>query len=186
MLIVWLSPNNILPIGFSPTGSVVIIFLIWITTFLIPTLSLFILKISGSISSLSLNDRKERITPLIYTTIMYGVTAYLFSTKVELGTMISIYLGIAALLIGLTGLITLIWKISAHTMGVGGLIGLISGVNRVTSIDHFAYVLAVLFLIAGLVGSARLKLNAHSQAQIYTGFLLGVCVSFVSYVVYVI
>lgn len=184
-LIVWLSPYNVLPVGFSPTGSTVLVFLVWVTTFLIPTLSLFILKMSGSITSLTLKNREERITPIIYTTIMYGVTTYLFSTKVELGATISILLGVSTLLIGLTGLITLVWKVSIHTLAIGGLIGMILAINQYTSIPGFTVVLAVLFVLAGLVASARLKLNAHTPTQIYTGFVLGVFVSFVSYIAYV-
>ena len=184
-IVVWLSPYNVLPVGFSPTGSVVLITLIWVTTFLIPTLSLFVLKMSGSISSLTLKNREERITPMIYTTIMYGVTTYLFSTKVELGEMISVFLGISTLLIGVTGLITLLWKISIHTLAMGGIIGILMGINQVTLLPHFTILLLFLFITSGVVASARLKLNAHNPAQVYSGFVLGVFVSFVSYVAYV-
>lgn len=184
-IVVWLSPYNVLPVGFSPTGSVVLITLIWVTTFLIPTLSLFVLKMSGSISSLTLKNREERITPMIYTTIMYGVTTYLFSTKVELGEMISVFLGISTLLIGVTGLITLLWKISVHTLAMGGLIGILMGINQLVLIPHFMMVLLVLLFLSGVVASARLKLNAHTPVQVYSGFVLGVFLSFVSYVVYV-
>ncbi|MCB0494949.1 MAG: hypothetical protein KDC79_02335 [Cyclobacteriaceae bacterium] len=184
-LIVWLSPYNVLPVGFSVSGSIVLISLIWITTFLIPTLSLFVLKMSGSITSLTLKNREERIAPIIYTTLMYGVTAYLFKEKVELGPMIYVLLGISTLLIGLTGLITLVWKISIHTLALGGLIGVLMAINQYTSIPNISVVLTLLFVFSGLVASARLKLSAHSPAQVYSGFVLGVFVSFVSYIVYV-
>ena len=178
------SPYAILPVGFNVTGAVVLIALIWITTFLIPSLSLFILKKTGSISSLTLYNRKERITPMIYTTVMYGVTAYMFSTKLELGVMISVFLGISTLLIGLTTLITLVWKISAHGTGIGGLIGVVIASNLVLNIRHFDIILIALFILAGIVLSARLKLKAHTPAQVYVGFVMGVFVSFVAYMLY--
>ena len=178
------SPYTILPVGFTKTGAVVLIILLWVTTFIIPSLSLFILKKTGSISSLSLNNRKERITPMIYTTVMYGVTTYMFSTKVELGVMISVFLGISTLLIALTTLITLFWKISVHGMGIGGLIGLLIASNLMEDIVQFDSILVVLFILAGIVLSARLKLNAHTPTQVYFGFLMGVFVSFVAYTLY--
>lgn len=184
-IIVWLSPYNVLPVGFSTTGSAVLIALVWITTFLIPALSLFVLKMSGNITSLTLKNREERITPIIYTTVMYGVTTYLFGVKVELGPLISVLLGISTLLIGLTGLITLFWKISIHTLALGGLIGMLMAINQNTSIPNITVMLFVLFVLSGVVASARLKLNAHSPIQVYSGFVLGVFVSFASYTLYI-
>ena len=184
-IIVWLSPYNVLPVGFSTTGSAVLIALVWITTFLIPALSLFVLKMSGNITSLTLKNREERITPIIYTTVMYGVTTYLFGVKVELGPLISVLLGISTLLIGLTGLITLFWKISIHTLALGGLIGMLMAINQNTSIPNITVMLSVLFVLSGVVASARLKLNAHSPIQVYSGFVLGVFVSFASYTLYI-
>ena len=184
-IIVWLSPYNVLPVGFSTTGSVVLIALVWITTFLIPALSLFVLKMSGNITSLTLKNREERITPIIYTTVMYGVTTYLFGVKVELGPLISVLLAISTLLIGLTGLITLFWKISIHTLALGGLIGMLMAINQNTSIPNITVMLSVLFVLSGVVASARLKLNAHSPVQVYSGFVLGVFVSFASYTLYI-
>lgn len=184
-IIVWLSPYNVLPVGFSTTGSAVLIALVWITTFLIPALSLFVLKMSGNITSLTLKNREERITPIIYTTVMYGVTTYLFGVKVELGPLISVLLAISTLLIGLTGLITLFWKISIHTLALGGLIGMLMAINQNTSIPNITVMLSALFVLSGVVASARLKLNAHSPIQVYSGFVLGVFVSFASYTLYI-
>ena len=183
-ILIFIAPYSILPVGFSGSGSVVLVSLIFITTFVIPVLSLFILKMSGSISSLLLQNREERITPMLYTIIMYGVTAYMFSTKVELGEMIFVFLAITTLQIVVTVVITIFWKISLHGIGVGGSIGLIMGLSQQSVLSHFEFILPVLFLISGLVLSARLKLNAHSNAEVYVGFVLGISISFASFVLY--
>lgn len=185
-ILVFIAPHNILPIGYSPTGSIVIVSLIFITTFIIPVLSLFILKMSGSISSLQLDKKSERITPMIYTAIMYAITTYLFSTKVELGEMITVFLGISTLLIGLTTVITIFWKISLHAIGIGGLVGFMLGLNQQSVVYHFEFILPLLFLIAAMVLSARLKLNSHSPKQVYLGFVLGIFISFVSFIIYLV
>ena len=184
-LLLVISPYSIMPIGFSFTSGIVLVSLIFITTFIIPVLSLYILKMSGTISSITLDKKEERLTPMIYTAIMYGVTAYMFSTKLELGEMIAVYLGISTILILLTGIITIFWKISLHAIGIGGLIGFLFGLNQQTSLTHFELLLPLLLLIAALILSARLKLNAHSTQQVYVGFVLGIFVSFVSIIIYI-
>ncbi len=179
-----MAPHSIMPIGFSATSGVVLVGLIFITTCIIPVLSLYILKLSGSISSFSLDDKGERITPMIYTGVMYGITAYMFANKLELGEMIAVYLGISTLLILLAGIITFFWKISLHGIGVGGFIGFLLGLNMQSSLAYFNFILPPLFIIAALVLSARLKLNAHTPQQVYVGFVLGICSSFVSLMIY--
>ncbi len=175
-----------MPIGFSATSGIVLVSLIFVTTFIIPVLSLYILKLSGSISSLSLDDKTERITPMIYTSVMYGVTTYMFANKLELGEMISVYLGISTLLILLAVIITFFWKISLHAIGVGGFIGSLLGLGKQTNLAYFEFILPLLFVIAALVLSTRLKLNAHTPQQVYAGFVLGICISFVSFMIYLV
>ncbi len=174
-----------MPVGFQFMSGIVLVSLIFITTFIIPVLSLYILKMSGSITSISLERREERLTPMIYTAVMYGVTAYMFSSKLELGEMIFVYLGISTVLILLTGIITIFWKISLHGIGVGGFIGYLLGLNQQTQLAHFEIILPILFLIGAVVLSARLRLNAHSPQQVYVGFVLGIFVSFVSLIIYI-
>ena len=186
LLLIFNAPHAIVPIGFSSSGSIVLVALIFITTFVIPVLSLFILKMSGSISSLLLEKREERITPMLYTIIMYAVTTYMFSTKIELGELIFVFLAITTMLIVVTVVITIFWKISLHGIGIGGLIGLMIGVNQHTVINYFEIILPLLFLAAALVLSARLKLNAHSPHQVYSGFVLGISISCVSFIIYLI
>jgi len=185
-ILVIIAPYYILPIGYATTGSVVLVSLIWITTFIIPVLSLFILKMTGSISSLQLDKKEERITPIMYTTLMYAVTTYLFASKVELGEPIFIFLGISTLLLGIGAVITIFWKISLHGIGIGGLVGCLMGLNQQSVLDNFYLVLPLLLLTSALVLSARLKLNAHSPKQVYIGFVLGIFVSFVSFIIYLV
>ncbi len=184
ILLLFVYPHGIMPVGFSFKGGVVLVSLIFITTFIIPILSLYILKMSGTVSSISLDRKEERLTPMIYTAIIYGVTTYMFYTKLELGELIIVYLGISTLLILLTSIITVFWKISLHGMGIGAFIGFITGLNQLWSIINFALILPLVFIIAALVLSARLKLSAHSTSQVYLGFVLGICISFASFIIY--
>ena len=72
-------------------------------------------------------------------------------------------------------LINFRWKISAHTVSMGGVIGAFFGLQSVLQIDMLLQISASI-LIAGLVGFARLKAGKHSPAQVYAGYLLGFAV----------
>lgn len=84
----------------------------------------------------------------------------------------------------MTALITNFWKISLHAIGIGGFVGFMVGLNQYSHLANFEIVLPMLFFLSALVLSARLKLNAHSLGQVYAGFVLGICVSFVSFIIY--
>jgi membrane-associated phospholipid phosphatase len=73
----------------------------------------------------------------------------------------------------ITAIVNLKWKISAHMVGIGGLCGAIATLVIHKPEPPFG-LLYVCILIAGLVGYARLRLQAHTPAQVYSGFLLGV------------
>ncbi len=62
-------------------------------------------------------------------------------------------------------------------------VGAFSGLALYTSYYYGLQLLlfiAVTFLLAGLVGTARLKLKAHTPAEVYLGYLLGLGASFLS------
>ena len=56
--------------------------------------------------------------------------------------------------------------------GVGGMIGLIAYISSAYFVDLFSYWVAAV-LAAGLLGSARLILLAHSKSELLSGLLCG-------------
>ena len=78
----------------------------------------------------------------------------------------------SAFTIAVALLVNLKWKISAHMIGIGGVLGTVVGISIRFSEPLISTIMA-LFICAGLVGFSRLQLNAHSSAQVYSGFLLG-------------
>jgi len=69
-------------------------------------------------------------------------------------------------------IISLRWKISAHAAAIGGLTGGFLALS-IRMNENPLMILALLFLIAGFVGTARLILEKHTNIQVYAGFLLG-------------
>ena len=76
-----LDPMLVLPPGYNTFAQWLIVLVVWLTTFAIPALSLGLLKYTGNISSLKLQNRKERLLPFFYITIFYVFTAYYFSRQ---------------------------------------------------------------------------------------------------------
>ena len=126
----------------------------------------------GRISSLSLDNASERTLPYVITVVYYAMAYYLLITKVSLPHQIYTFLLGATMAITASLLINLQWKISAHTIGAGGLIGALLGFSQQLKINTLPELMLVI-IIAGLVGYSRLKHNTHTQAQVYVGYLIG-------------
>ena len=155
-----------------------IVLIIWLTTFAIPALSMAMLKYTGSISSLQLKNRKERIIPFIYITLFYAFTAYYFSHQMLVTDLTSGIFILTTVMIAAAAVITIFWKISVHSLGLGGSVGILLTIVYLTPETKIKYILLLAIIVSGLVMTARLKLNAHTPSQVYLGYLLGLFVSF--------
>ena len=148
-----------------------VILLVFINTCLLPIVFSFTLRKFGFIKSMEMNNSSERWIPYMFTTVLYLFTYFLL-LKAQLPQ--PVYLmqlgGIIALT--LTTLINFRWKISAHLVGIGGLTGTFYGLQYLTGINQLPLIIGG-FVLAGVIGSARLILKAHTPAQIYAGFSLG-------------
>lgn len=146
------------------------------STVLIPVTALLFLWKTGTIKSIRIEDQKERNWPLLITALIYFGSFYLTQNR-GIPVFIMLFTLGATLGILISLVINLKWKISLHMIGMGGLCGgiviemlLQQGGNLLLPVS--------LFLLAGLLGTARLYLQAHSPAQIFTGFLTGFSVQF--------
>jgi hypothetical protein len=126
---------------------------------------------SNMISSWSVTEIKDRKAPLILSTLLYAVTAYIifrFPVPQFLKTFI-----IASFFISLiVTLINLRWKISLHSVGAGVLVAVVLILSLKMSTPLLEYIIPS--IIAGsLVLSARLMLGLHEPKQVWFGFLTG-------------
>ncbi len=157
-----------------------ILSIVFMVTFIIPAISIGTLRLSNFITDLSMKDRKQRITPFFFVTMFYGITAYMFYTKMHTNNLIFlVFATITVLLIVLTA-VTFFWKISIHGAGIGGMIGFILAIKISYPLPHFALVLAGITYICGMIGYARLSLNTHTPSQVYAGVILGMALCFSS------
>ncbi|GAB4322770.1 MAG: hypothetical protein Kow00127_15420 [Bacteroidales bacterium] len=158
----------------------IILGMVFVSTFLFPVVMLLIMMRRGLVNSLHLDRRQERIIPLMITGFFFFL-AYNMVRNMHLDEVfLKIFLG-SFLSVMLALIISLFWKISMHMIGMGGLVGGLVGIALSTGIDLTGWI-ALSFLAAGLTGTARLLLQAHSPAQIYSGFAAGFFVLLILFV----
>lgn len=144
-------------------------------TFLLPSLGTALLLWGGYVSSLELRERRQRPLPLLLAVIGFGTAALLMGRYPQAfdGLLVQMMAGMT-LAVLLTLLISLRWKISAHGVGMGGTVGLLAllflGGEAGSTIIWW---LMGSIVLAGAVMSARLALNAHTPEQVWAGFGLG-------------
>jgi hypothetical protein len=147
-----------------------------VSTCLLPALSVFLLFRSRKLSTLEMDERKERSAPFLITVLCYLFAYYMLkefpAPSGMLRTIRIFILGAASALV-MTTAINFKWKISAHAVAIGGLSGAMAALTLFLPTPPSLGWLCLVVFIAGLVGYARLRLLAHSQGQVYTGYLLG-------------
>ena len=146
--------------------------LIFTFTFLAPVLVTIYLYRDNQITSLHIPNRKERWLPFLLTMLFYIFTYFLLK-ETKAPELFDTMLFGAALSIMISLIITFFWKISIHTVGIGGLTGIIYSTSSFLAPDQ-SYFFIGLVLMAGLVGFSRIKLEAHNLQQVAAGYVLGV------------
>lgn len=174
-----------LPAGMAPLrteGHWNFVFLIFCVTFLLPGFNILIFKFFGTIKSVTLEDRRERVVPFAFIAILYAAVTYLFYSRTRIGlndTLLK-FLIIIDVLVLLATIITIFYKISIHSMAVWAFIGILLPLNKVSEEGTLLYPTLASIVIAGLVMASRLQLHAHTPREVMIGAMTGLMASFVS------
>jgi hypothetical protein len=151
----------------------IVLSMIFFTTFIIPGLGAFAMFRTGFIDSYEMDRREQRSKPLLFTGVCYSVTAYLFHREPVFDHLFYFVMGIIAASVLLAWIISFYWKISAHGIGLGGVLGILLALNKVLPGAGLLMPILATIIVSGAVLSARLALHAHTPAQVYTGFGAG-------------
>ena len=146
--------NNNTLFAYIPWGVKLYCYLVTVFALLImPVISLPLFKYFRLIRSYELNDKQERVYPILV------AVAFAFLGFWLLGR------------IGYS-VITFRWKISMHMTAIGGLCGflLVWGMNYQGDVRN-AFILFL--LLSGILATSRLYLKKHTPLQVYLGFLFG-------------
>jgi membrane-associated phospholipid phosphatase len=152
-----------------------------IMTFIVPMVGILLYYFIGSIQSLSMADRKDRLYPFILTTCVYAMSTWLLMQDVRLAylPLLAWFLGGVTVTLAVVTCITFYWKVSAHSAGMMGVVGLWAGLAYRFSEPNLLYLAMGTLVLAGIVMSARLYLNAHTPNQISVGAVLGFGINYV-------
>lgn len=155
-------------------AKLVILGFVFACTVILPLLIILMMKKQGFVKNLLMDERTERTLPYMVIALFYFITYHLFR-QLELPFVYSLFLMGSAMLIALVTLINFRWKISIHMVGIGGITGMFIGLAINLSLNLIIMIGSLIFL-SGIIGFARMQLNAHKASEIYAGFFAGVLV----------
>lgn len=157
---------------------IIIIGLVFVFTFVLPAVILVMLRAFGTIQSLTLQSRKERILPFVFISMFYMLFTFLFYFKLPFSANFEKLMMIVSALVVVSLLITFFYKISIHSIAMGGGIGILLPLNQVTEQMSLLWPTAFTILATGLVMSSRLLLDAHTPREVIYGSVVGFVVGF--------
>ena len=150
--------------------------LVFVNTCIAPFLVILLMKKTGLITDMMLDKRTDRVYPIMVSAFFYLFTYYLFR-QASLPSLLNYFIMGATLLVLLGFVITFYWKISLHMMSMGGFTAYLVVLSFLLGYEMPGLIVGSI-IASGMLGSARLKLNAHKPSQVYVGYLTGMLVMF--------
>jgi membrane-associated phospholipid phosphatase len=175
-------PESLSPI--TKESAPFLILAVFISTFIIPAMSLGALRITKTLKSLTLRERKDRIVPFVWIFVFYSFTSYLLINRLGVNMVIALIMIVATLLILALTTITLRFKISIHSAAMSGLAGFLVALSMHFDTNAFVMPMVGVVFIWGLVGTARLYLGAHSLKEVAFGGVFGFTFCFIPTLLY--
>lgn len=158
--------------------------IIFVLTFIIPLLSISMLKVTKAINDFNMPTREERILPFAMITLYYGISTYLVVDKLPVDDVVRLILYVITAQILLLTIVTFFWKISAHSLSAGGVLGFLCAINLSLPESELLIPIICIAFLTGIIMSARLYLNSHNPPQVYWGAFIGFFLSFSSLLIF--
>lgn len=153
-------------------------YLVWVVALyamIIPLLALGVLRSLGRISDYRIDDRRERMLPLLVGAVCYVLCAVTIS-KIPSAVFLRKFMLAAACCEILCLVVSLRWKISLHLTAMGAAVALLVVMN-IAGVGNMLVPLSVALIASGALASARLYLGCHNGSQVLAGFCGGFCVA---------
>lgn len=143
-----------------------------VNTMLVPVLFAWYLTSKGYVSSIMMDDVNDRKLMYFFTFLLYLITLFVLS-GFSVPSAIYKYAFGGTLTIGILFILALFRKkVSAHLSALGGLAGAMIMLSIRLHTDFLALI-CVVFILSGIVAMSRLTLKAHSEKEVYVGFIIG-------------
>lgn len=151
--------------------------LVFVSTYLVPILLLFLLKKLKLIQSFQAQSIKERKIPLFFMMVLFYTLGKTFSSVNAIRDIGILFYGTTLGLILVYLLFFTKLKTSLHLLSLGNAIGFFLSLGIIYSTAVLPIII-LFVLLSGLVASARLHLKAHISKEIYVGFFVGIISQF--------
>ena len=138
---------------------------------ILPLSLILMLYSRGIIKSFQAREKKERTIVLIITTILYLVTTTLM-LRLPIPNLIKVYFVSTTFVSFITLIINQFWRLSLHSVAVGGLLTLVCLMVYIFNVPVIWYISGMV-LLSGLVMFSRLYNEDHEPAEVWTGFFAG-------------
>ncbi len=174
----------LLPKYIFKTQEYLILAVIFGITYVFPLLLLALLKYFNMINSYHMVTIEERKFPtLLFIAISYIIGNWLYKSS-EVDILSLFYFGYGLALIFTYALLHFKIKVSLHSVGISGLLGFFIYFSYYYKINLIP-LLAVLFILGGLIGSTRLLLKAHKLHEVFLGYTIGAFAQFIVFFIYI-
>lgn len=182
VLLVIINPYLFGSNGFNDQRTILTLIMMVLYTCVIPMIAVVLMRLLNMVNSIHMEDRMERIGPLLLVMVLYFWVYYNFSQSNDVPTIFSAFLLGVVVALAVSFAINVLDKISLHAVGMGGLTGMVmismalfgsEGLHFGALRISLGLLVILVVLMAGLVGSARLAMGAHTKIQVYTGYLVG-------------
>ncbi|MCH2234783.1 MAG: hypothetical protein MK078_11090 [Crocinitomicaceae bacterium] len=168
-----------------------------ILLFVAPLFSILIMRFNRMITSLEMEERKERTYPLVITSLYYALIFIFLRGQLEdplnHPSLLGYLFGMVVVFIVCIFINSFWMKISLHAVGIFALIGTLIGYSQTQLppfdalgiVPNFNWIIG-LIILSGFIGFARLYLKAHTLREYILGCLIGFSIMFftVKYGVY--
>lgn len=122
-------------------------------------------------------NREQRILPFIFISAIYIFVTVMFYWKFPIPNLIRLMAIVSAIVV-FGALVTFFYKLSIHSLAIWGTVGMLLPLNKVSEVNGLLVPTTIAFVIAGMVMSSRLALNAHTPREVLVGSISGLAIGF--------
>lgn len=158
---------NLLPVEYR----LFVLALVYFFTILLPTFMIHFYRRIQGWTRMELGQKRRRVVPYVISILCYFICLYVLEQWHIYHFVSSIVIG--ALVVQITcAIINIWWKISTHTAAIGGVAGALFVFAEIFGFNPVWW-FCVVFILAGVLGAARMILRQHSLPQVVAGFGIG-------------
>lgn len=186
LLLIWVNPFAFG--GSSFAGSLPyyleMVMRVFFSTALLPAFAIFMLNRLDLMKSYLMEEKEERIGPYIATGVFYLWIFFNTNSNPQLPDTFKVFMLSATIALFVAFFINNFAQISIYTVSMGVLISM--GLSNLLANGGATSMLSlqVIFVLAGVIGSARLLLQREAPENIYGGYLAGIASYVVAFIVF--